>query len=377
MLLREQSDTDQKYQHKYPEITKTIVSMLQELRKASTVVNVSNTRAIMVAYLTQHAPEIFQIEGKNGRRFKCSEAFVRGFLRNTMNFSLRMATRAGQKVPPNAGFLLKRAFLRASAAVRDGKIQACFVVNTDQTQCVYSHDTSKTWTARGEKQVATAGKEEKCAFTLVVGVSQSGEVLPFQAIYQGSDERQSLPKKSTDSALAPSWEEAKKLNIRFELSKTSTYWATQTTMRNYVTHILVPYFDWHKTRLSVPLQRCLWVIDVWSVHRSLEFRTWLRSTYPWITLNYIPGGCTGLWQAADVGIQRPMKHAIRRSAHHHVIQETLQQLNGGIAATQIRLNTKIGVLRNRSVEWLVDGYNAINRTDLVQKVCCYLNASHH
>ena len=174
-----------------------------------------------------------------------------------MDWSFRKATRAGQKVPVDVDILLKRAFLRASAAVRDGKIQACFVVNTDQTQCIYSHDASKTWTKRGVKQVATANKEEKRAFTLVVGVSQSGEVLPFQAIYQGVDERQSLPKKSTDPTLASFWDKAQELGIRFELSKTSTYWSTQGTMRTYVTHILVPYFEKHKARLDLPNQRCL------------------------------------------------------------------------------------------------------------------------
>ena len=295
----------------YPNLTKKIISVLEQLRKASATVDIPTARAIMIGYITHDAPEIFEKEGKNGQRFKCSEAFVRAFLRKVMNWSLRKSTRAGQKVPANVDILLKKVFLHTSAAIRDGKIQSCFVVNTDQTQCIYSHDASKTWTKRGEKQVATAGKEEKRAFTLVVGLSQSGDLLPFQAIYQGVDERQSLPKKSNDPELAKAWDSANELKIRFELSKTTTYWSTQATMRNYVVYHVVPYFEFHKKRLNLPNQRCIWIIDVWSVHHSLEFRMWMRDTYPWITINYIPGGCTGLWQPADVGIQRPLKHAIR------------------------------------------------------------------
>ncbi|KAI0700281.1 hypothetical protein BC835DRAFT_1412087 [Cytidiella melzeri] len=189
--------------HAYPELTKLIVTVIQELRKASTTVDVPTTRAVMIGYITQHAPEIFEKKGNNGRCFKCSEAFLRAFLRNLMDWSVQKSTRAGQKVPVNADILLKKSFLCASAAVRDGKIQACFIANTDQTQCVYSHDTSKTWTKKGEKQIAVAGKEEKRAFILVVGLSQSGDLLPFQAIYQGANERQLLPKKSADPALAP------------------------------------------------------------------------------------------------------------------------------------------------------------------------------
>lgn len=293
---------------------------------------------------------------------------MRGFLKKTMDWSIRKSTRASQKVPPDAEIVLKKAFLRTSAAIRDGKILPCFVVNSDQTQCVYSHDASKTWAKRGDKQVSTLGKEEKRAFTLLVGLSQSGEVLPFQAIYHGADERKSLPKKSKDDALAPFWEFAKALGIHFEVSKTSTYWSTQRTMQMYVTDILAPYFDKHRRRLSLPNQRCLWLIDIWSVHRSLEFRTWMQSTHPWILVNYVPGGCTGLWQPADVGIQRPLKHAIRRSAHHHVIKETMEKLDAGTLAEKIKFDTKIGVLRDRSVEWLVNGYNAINDETLVKRV---------
>ena len=43
-------------------------------------------------------------------------------------------------------------------------------------------------------------------------------------------------------------------------------------MHSYVTHILVPHFNKHKEALGRPDQLCLWLIDVWSVHRSIEFR---------------------------------------------------------------------------------------------------------
>lgn len=36
--------------------------------------------------------------------------------------------------------------------------------------------------------------------------------------------------------------------------------------------------------------------------------------HPNIQLEYVPGGCTGIWQACDVEIQRVFKHAIYRAA---------------------------------------------------------------
>lgn len=86
----------------------------------------------------------------------------------------------------------------------------------------------------------------------------------------------------------------------------------------------------------------------------------MMNYYPWILLNYLPGGCTGLGQPCDVGIQRPLKHAIRRAAHKHVVDETFQKLRQGEKASDIKLDKSIKVLRDRSVEWLVKGYEAIN-----------------
>ncbi|KAI0812465.1 hypothetical protein BC629DRAFT_1274243, partial [Irpex lacteus] len=139
----------------------------------------------MIGIITHHAPEVFEKEDKNGKRFRCTEAFVRLYLNRTMGWSLRRSTRAGQKIPANADELLFQACLRAAALIRDEDILDVFVVNTDQTQVVYSTDGKSTYNRIGEKQVQVEGKEEKRAFTLVVGVSMSGEALPFQAIYHG------------------------------------------------------------------------------------------------------------------------------------------------------------------------------------------------
>lgn len=174
----------------------------------------------------------------------------------------------------------------------------------------YAGTPQSTWDKRGAKQVTVGivGSDEKRAFTLMVGVSMNGEVLPFQAIFTRQDPNRSLPSRNS-----PRYAEAQNLGFRFEVSKTTTYWSTQETMRLYVTHILAPYFERHPKERGVPDQRCLWLIDVWSVHRSAEFRQCMKKNYPWIIINYVPGGCTRLAQPCDVGIQRPLKHAMRRT----------------------------------------------------------------
>lgn len=269
-------------------VVDTIRDILQSLRSASIHVDIVTARGLMMGAITHHTPEVFENTDKNGSCFRCSDEFVRKFLKRTMGWSLHRSTHTGQKVPENADDLLTQMCLRAAAVIRDEDILPQFVVNLDQTQVVYSSDGKLTYNTIGEKQVQVEGKDEKRAFTLVVGVSMGGEALPFQVIYHSTTAR-SLPASN-----ASSMDRARELRFRFEPSESDTYWSTQKTMRSYVTDILAPHFIKHKEALDRLDQKCLWLIDVWSVHCSLEFWLWMLDKYPWIYLNYVPAGCTGL-----------------------------------------------------------------------------------
>jgi hypothetical protein len=79
-------------------------------------------------------------------------------------------------------------------------------------------------------------------------------------------------------------------------------------MKSFINDILAPYYDRKKADLAYPpSQKSLWQIDVWFVHRSDEFRKWMKGNHPTIIVDFVPGGCTGVHQPCDVGIQRPFK----------------------------------------------------------------------
>jgi hypothetical protein len=193
----------------------------------------------------------------------------------------------------------------------------------------------------------------------VVGVSMSGDVLPFQAIYAGSTTR-SLPTPD-----APDYYKATKILKFYFESGGSNHWSTLSTMKSYVQDILVPYYDQHREDKN---QTCIWQIDCWSVHRSKEFLHWMYNTYPWIRIHFVPANCTGLFQPCDVGIQRVLKLAIRRSALQQIINHTREQLGQGVEPEMINFEKRLPIVRDHSVKWLVNGYEAINKPDLVKKV---------
>jgi hypothetical protein len=326
-------------------------------------------RAIMVANIQKATPELFNQPQIDGTFFKCSESFVRKFLHNTMGWSEHRATKAAHKLPDNYEHILNNAFLREASVVCDHAIPSALRVNTDQTQLVYQQGTQRTWMQSGSKQVSTIGQEEKHAFTLVPSISASGVLLPMQSIFHGKTPA------SCPSRKACLYDEAQKLKYQMLPSKTATYWSTQATMRTLVDEIIAPYFDNMKVELHLPSTQCsIWKIDCWSVHKSEEFLTWMKRNHPFIIVIFVPGGCTGLFQPLDVGIQRALKLSIKRSAHHDIVQEVLDQIEGGVASESLKVDTTLGTLRDRSVQWIVNAVHDIDKKDLILKVClltCY------
>jgi hypothetical protein len=218
-----------------------------------------------------------------------------------------------------------------------------------------------TYAAIGAEQVSVVGEEEKCAFTVMTSVSNSGVLLPFQAVYMGKSTR-SCPNKSANS-----YGDAERAGFHFEFSGTGTYWSNAKTMRSFVNDILAPLFAKQKEALDLPpSQKCIWQIDVWSVHRFKDFCDWMKTNHSDIILHFIPAGCTGVFQACDVGIQRIFKHSLKRSYHADVVSDILGQVREKV--TRVEIDKRVEVWRDRSVQWLWNAYKTLNDEKTMKKV---------
>jgi len=141
----------------------------------------------MIGILKVHLPEIFTTNVGNDRKpFQCSDAFIGCFIKHTLGWSKRKGTQAGQKLPVNAEEQMEAHLFRIAIAITDNDIPESCVANGDQTGNVYSQAALSTYDQTGTNQVMIIGKEDKRAFTIMVGISMSGDVLPFQIMYPGS-----------------------------------------------------------------------------------------------------------------------------------------------------------------------------------------------
>jgi hypothetical protein len=307
------------------------------------------------------APDILEKKFRDGSNFHASDGFVRSWLHSTMGWSRRKGTRAAQKLPRDWEEQCEKAAKRKAYLIKEYDIPAELYANSDQTQRLYAPGDKLTYAETGAKQVSVIGGDEKRAFTVMVTITSAGLLLPFQAIYQGKTDR------SCPHPEAPYYKEAVAAGFQFEYSKSKTYWSNQRTMQLFVSNILAPYFDDTKRKLGLPSQqRSLWQIDVWSVHRSDEFLNWMQDNHPSITIVFVPGGCTGVAQPCDVGMQRPFKHVTNQAFLDDIVKTTLTQIDSN--AETINIDDHLGTLRDASVGWLWKAYEALNKKEIVQKV---------
>lgn len=295
----------------------------------------------MVTMILHMKPKLLDIRVGKGMTFNASDSFVRKWMHNTLNWLHRKATRAAQKTPTNWEDLCERLFFRKAYSIKEEDIAAGLWVNSDQTQVVFAPGNKMTWAETGAKQVSLVGAEEKRAFMALISVSSDGAMLLIQAIYTRKTELSCPSPKSIN------YKDLVNASFLLEPSGTSTYWSNQNTMRSFVDNILAPYYSQTKHQLALPQdQKTLWTIDIWSVHRSEEFKNFVNTNHPTIILDYVPGGCTGLAQPCDVGIQRPFKLSIKQSYHEDIVNEVLKQIDSGEPLTS--LNNCIKTLRDRS-----------------------------
>jgi hypothetical protein len=84
-------------------------------------------------------------------------------------------------------------------------------------------------------------------------------------------------------------------------------------------------------------------------------------------VNFVRGGCTGVHQPCDVGIQRPLKLSTGKSYHETIVNGLLTEFDKGNTAPDLK--DTLRVLRDRSVRWMWNAYKALSNKELVKKVC--------
>jgi hypothetical protein len=270
----------------------------------------------MIALIQHNVPEI--LVPKNGKPCLPIRS-VRRFLQYQLNWTVRVATKASQKLPDNWQDQCKKPFFDLLVyTINREHIHQSLVINADQTAVVLIPGANqRTYNEKGVKQVSLLGLEEKRALTVLLATSADGKVLPAQEVWFGKTVA-SLP---TPTARAESESEG----FLFSTNP-KNHWSNEATMYDFFLKLYGPYRSAMIQEHHLPIDsKVLVYLDCWSVHRSTNMLHWYKSV-SWLIIIFVPGGCTPVFQPCDVGLQRMFKRHIRIAASSYFVEEVRNKL---------------------------------------------------
>jgi len=106
--------------------------------------------------------------------------------------------------------------------------------------------------------------------------------------------------------------------------------------------------------------KCIIYFDSCRVHRSADMLSYLKDTYTWLIVIFVPAGCTGIFQPCDLGLQRVYKHHICLVASNYFISMVRSQIEEGICPEEVKLSTALPPLRNATAAWVLHSINHLN-----------------
>ena len=341
-----------------PEAEQEIKRVLLQMRAAGAPLNSRVIRWVMLAVLQEASPTLLL-------RHRLSQPFISGWARQQLDWRWRARTTAASKLPADweeQGVLMAK---RIGAMMEMHGVHPSLVINADQTGVKLVPSSAWTYEKRNSNSVATIGAEDKRQITACLASALSGDLLPLQLIFQGKTER-SLPEKTATSIAS-----------LCHLTFSENHWSSQTTMRQYISEIIMPYAESciRKHRLHADAHVIL-VLDVWAVHKSEEFRMFLRTQHPRIHLVFVPANCTSKLQPADVSLQRPFKHSITRRFNEWAVQQIKLQIQAGSVVGLAEL-LKMATIKPLVLQWCVESWSVLKErrdliTDAWQKCCVSL-----
>jgi DDE superfamily endonuclease len=184
-----------------------------------------------------------------------------------------------------------------------------FIINMDQTPVFFSMTPKTTLDERGTRSVnvraSTTGSTMRSIF--VVSVTAAGGTLPLMIVYKGK-QNGCIVRDFTDAT--------KGYPAGCSYVCQESAWMDERVMLEWVNNVLKPYVATVPPDI-VPLlfldsYKCYLMSSVVSKIQDLG-----------IEVNHIPGGCTGLTQPVDVGINKPLKNRIRNKWEDYMLTEGL------------------------------------------------------
>ena len=126
-------------------------------------------------------------------------------------------------------------------------------------------------------------------------------------------------------------------------------------MQQWIVEVLLPYAERISGR---PKADIVLVLDVWAVHKSKEFRLFLSTHHPQIHLVFVPPNCTSKLQVADVVLQRPFKHGLRKRFNDWAARLIKEQIDND-AVVGLNPFLKMASIKPLILQWCINSWERL------------------
>ena len=210
------------------------------------------------------------------------------------NLVHRLATHTSQK-PPEAACEDARSYLKLVRPMLVGRTRdPRWTINMDQTNQFYGSSPKSTIEVRGQRTVnMRKGANDSHRCTVALTVTSAGNFLTPYIVYKGVEggtiDQRELPHHPTGAI--------------YTVQKKA--WFDERVMLHWVAHVLAPYVATAPVGI-IPIL----FLDSFKVHLLGSVANAIQNLG--VQVEFIPGGCTGLVQPIDVGINKPYKSNMTR-----------------------------------------------------------------
>ena len=325
------------------ELDENVKKFLKNLRLSGGVIN--TTIVIAAAHGIVEAENRALLAG-NGGHLDIGRDYARSLMRR-MNLVKRKGTKTARKLPDDFQDL-KQAFLdKIVKCVNDYNIPHELIINFDQTGLKMVPTSEWTLEEKGSKDCSIVGLDDKREITGLVGITLTGQMLPFQLIYKGTTER-----------CHPNFKFPKDWNV----THSENHWSTAETMKEYASKVLIPFIE--KTRKEIVKSgrskaHALAIFDVFKAHQDKDFLALLHKNK--IRTVFVPPSTTEELQPCDRTVNGKLKSILKQKFINWYSKQVSKQISKGVPVNKINVDLRISEVKPAHANWLLHTFDVVSK----------------
>ena len=242
------------------------------------------------------------------KKMQTKYSIVRRILRSC-SIVIRAKTHQAQRHPKEMVDEAKHFVSRITPLLASPNHDQRYIINMDQTPVFFSMVPNKTLNIAGERSInVRTSTGSTMRLTCAVTVSAAGDILRPFIVFKGK----------RDGRISREFGNPEKSGFLVDCSYMcqDRAWMDEAVMLQWVKEVLEPWSK-HVPTGIVPYL----LLDSYKCHLMSSVVHAIQDLG--IEVEHIPGGCTGLVQPLDVGVNKPLKNRIRRKWEEYMLEEGL------------------------------------------------------